>query len=229
MGKPRRQSRLSQVPGKKANNSKLVESVICWLFQPEFEELPVGLMAVTVVFTIAAEKDIQNFIWNGIDGKHALLFVIGLFVIISGAITAIFHLFSTAEKKREDKKLMLMIAAFCCIFSGVVGGYYLYAAGEKTSVMRLIGAWNGFQGLILAVFLHLKEVDENSVTDTNAESREVVTGLLTVAAVFALLKYYFELHWVDTFSVCIAVSMNISLFMSFFNRRFIRIFKDSRV
>lgn len=207
--------------------SSKIESLIRWFFQPEFEELPVGLMAVTVVLTIAAEKDIQNFIWNGIDGEHAVLFVFGLFVIVTGVMIAIFHLFSDAEKSREEKRQMLVIASVCCIFSGVVGGYYLYAAGGQASVMRLFGAWNGIQGLFLAVFLCLKEVDESAVADANAETREVVAGLLTVVGVFALLKYYFKLHWVDTFSVCIAVSMNFSLFMRIVSSQFNRFCKKT--
>ncbi len=220
MRKPHRQSKLRRVPGKSASSSKMVEMVIRWLFQPEFAELPVGLMALTVVLTIAAEKDIQSFIWNGIDGKDALYFVFGLFAIVSGVITAIFHLFSNAEKSREEKRQMLAIASVCCIFSGVVGGYYLYAAGGQASVMRLFGAWNGIQGLLLAGFLWMKMIDETSITDANAETGEVVAGLLTVIAVFALLKYYFELHWVDTFSICVAVSMNFPLFTHVLSRQF---------
>lgn len=202
-------------PARKTGSSAHLEQAICWLLWPQFEELPIGMIAMTTFLTVFAEKDVQNLIWKALEGDHVLIVAFVLFVLLSGGITAFYHLFSDAEKNSQDKKQMLAIASVSCIFSGVVGGYYLYAAGGDGSFIRLIGAWNGIQGLLLAILLYLKEIDETAVADTNALFSEAVAGLLTILAVFTLLKYWFVMHWIDTFSICIAVSMNFSLFPRF--------------
>jgi hypothetical protein len=182
-----------------------------WLAQqlwPEFEELPVGLMAFTMLIMVLLETDLQNLFLAALEIESNLFFLLILLNIVVFGVLSIFHVFSKRQKTDQEKRGMVGFAIFCCIISGVMGGYRLYL--EQSSWLQIFGVWNVIQGLAAALLFHAKAINENSLSDENAPLAGTIANFVLVGTLYIFLKFGFNLHYIDSFSICVAYAMSLS-------------------
>ncbi|MBU1109540.1 MAG: hypothetical protein KKB51_22855 [Candidatus Riflebacteria bacterium] len=181
------------------------------LLWPEFEELPVGLMSITLILMLALEKDLQMFVMETLAGSFSPLLVILFFNLIAFGILALYHVFSKAPKSDLEKRGMIGFAVVCCATSGLLGGYRLYL--EQSSWLQLFGIWNVLQGVSLVILFQTKALNEKSMSDQNAPLAGTIANFILVGSLYVILKYGFNLHYIDNFSICVAYAMSVSLWV----------------
>lgn len=175
---------------------------------PDFEELPIGLMAFTILLMALLEPDLRILVDEGISGSAGLLWIGGLFNVMIFGSLALFHVFSGSKKTKKEKRGMVALAAFCCIVSGLLGGYRLYL--EQSSLVQLFGVWNIVQGLAVALLLAIKAINESSLTAKETPLTGAIANFVIIAALYVVLKYGLAMHYLDNFSICVAYAMTFS-------------------
>lgn len=184
---------------------------VSWLGQqlwPEFAELPVGLMAFTLIVMVLLESNLQTLILDALYSGAGGLFGIFLLNLVVAIAHALYHVFSHKRKSDEEKRAMVGFAAICCITSGILGGYRLYL--EQSSLIQLFGIWNVVQGMAIALLFHAKAINATSIPDEEAPLAGTIANFFVIGSLYIILKYGCGLHYIDNFSICVAYAMSLS-------------------
>ncbi|MBU1105574.1 MAG: hypothetical protein KKB51_02810 [Candidatus Riflebacteria bacterium] len=196
---------------KSVENYEFKKEPLKWIFIPTFNELPVALMAYLLALIAYFQPGIKTLIAEfGLNYPVIILLPVIFYVWLAGL--SWLHVLTGARKLQSDKKTLVFFAAVCCILSGLLGGYRLYQYGPN-SWIQFFGAWNMFQGLILIFLLKLEIIGEKQFSNRDTPFIGTIINMVFITAIFFVLKDYFDMHWIDNFSICVAYATTLSTFI----------------
>lgn len=179
---------------------------------PTYDKLSLLLMVVTLmllfVMNVEMRNSIQGFIHNfrAEQYKYHLplifcLTFISLFLYIS-------HMAASRIVKLDDggdfkKKIMLFFAVVINASSGIIAGRYVLKNGNVQGWLLVFPIWNIINGLLLILMLRFGIIDEECISDRKTTSVQIILGLASVAVIFMVCNYIFDLYWAVTFSICV--------------------------
>ena len=103
---------------------------------------------------------------------------------------------------------MLCFAIMANAFSGIAAGIYMLM--NFYPLLILFPIWNIANGVLLLVMLRCELIDENNVSDDDADLRQVIAGSIIVVATFLVCRFVFQMYWAITFSICVAYATNLN-------------------
>ncbi|HAE39599.1 MAG TPA: hypothetical protein DCG57_13335 [Candidatus Riflebacteria bacterium] len=184
---------------------------IIWLFVPVFDELAAGLLAYLIGllywFDLRQHPTVVE-LWN--SGEPSLYIVAAVYLYL--ALLSLYHVFRDVPKSADTKKTLAVFSGGCCMFSGIMGGYYLYLYGPN-SYFQIFGIWNMAQGAILLFLLNFKYLNERHCTDRDTPFIGAIFNFGIVSLLYFFLKNFTSLYWVDCFAICVAYIMAFSSYI----------------
>jgi hypothetical protein len=173
---------------------------------PTYDELSLFLMSVTmIVFYLANSRmrnQIDTFFVKAAEINAWILFVpLVLFLATLGL--CIYHVFTTREKTVFEKKVMVGFAVLTNLVTGTIAAVYTLTNAVASDWLLVFPIWNIINGVLMLLMVSLGIIDEECISDRDANATEVVIGMVAVLIIFALCNYVFKLHWAITFSICI--------------------------
>jgi hypothetical protein len=172
-------------------------------FIPAYDELSLFLMAATFILLGATNatmrEQIQKLMMKSNDVRIYFLAVI----FLCGMGLSIYHIFTTREKNNYEKMVMLFFAVMANAGTGIISGWYVIKNSDVHNWQLIFPIWNIINGALLLLMLRFRIIDEECISDRDANTTEVIIGLIAVLIIFALCNYVFKLHWAITFSICI--------------------------
>ncbi|EKD83533.1 MAG: hypothetical protein ACD_39C00614G0001, partial [uncultured bacterium] len=76
--------------------------------------------------------------------------------------------------------------------------------------LQIFGVWNVIQGLATALLFNAKAINEKSMSDAHAPLAGTIANFVVVGCLYIALKFGLNLHYIDSFSICVAYSMSLS-------------------
>ena len=184
---------------------------LIWLFVPVFDELAAGLMAYLCGLTYWFHLSQHPFVLELWQDKTPVAYLLaGVYVVI--AFLSIYHVFRDVPKTQDTKRLLAVFSAICCVFSGIMGGVYLFQYGPN-SYFQLFGIWNMVQGVVLLFLLYFRYLDERHFTDRDTPLTGAIFNFGIVSLLYFFLKNFTSLFWVDCFAISVAYIMTFSSFV----------------
>ncbi|EKD83823.1 MAG: hypothetical protein ACD_39C00426G0002 [uncultured bacterium] len=181
-----------------------VEDILVKLFWPEFEELPVALMAISVILVILFTAEVQKEILRSLNQDDSWKLMIFGLIVAYTLLRSVYHLFVIQKKTNYEKRAMVRFAAYCCGFAGVVGGLKSLATGEAYVLNLAMVFVNLLQGGVLLLLAHFEVVDESNMSDEESPLAGSVANIGVVIILFFLLKEGLGMHWFEVFSILVA-------------------------
>jgi hypothetical protein len=172
-------------------------------FIPTYDELSLFLMAATFILLGATNDTMQKQIYKGITAIDDLRVYFLSVVFLGGIVLSLYHVFTTREKTNYEKMVMLFFAVAANAGTGIISGWYVIENNDVHNWQLVFPIWNIINGILLFLMLRLKVIDEECISDRDANATEVVIGMAAVLAIFILCNYVFKLYWAITFSICI--------------------------
>ncbi len=180
----------------------LIKEKAGW-FIPVYDELSLFLMAVTLILLYIVNTTMRVQIHNWIaEHSNTWVYIIGA-IFLCGLYLSVYHVFTTREKTEVEKWGMLIFAVSANAVTGIVAGLYVLKNDNVRDWQLVFPIWNIINGALLLLMLRLKIIDEECISDRDANTTEVVIGIAAVLIIFALCNYVFKLYWAITFSICI--------------------------
>lgn len=177
-------------------------------FTPNFTELTLYSMALTVALVLIFYKESGKLLSSVLDQEEAL-FIIGYLGV--GVLTlwlCIYHAFVRKRKSELEKNLMLTFAMGTNFIAGILAGTYAYE--HTVGVYALFPAINIANCVLLAVFRKFEIITIDNISDENVPLWQVATSTITVLIVFIIFKAYLDRQWYFTFSACVFYATNIN-------------------
>jgi DNA-directed RNA polymerase subunit RPC12/RpoP len=172
-------------------------------FIPTYDELSLFLMAATFILLYAVNTLMREQIYKGITVFHDLRVYIVVAIFMGGITLSLYHVFTTREKTKFEKMVMLFFAVMANAGTGIISGWYVLKSNDAHNWQLVFPIWNIINGVLLLLMLRLKIIDEECISDRDANATEVVIGLVAVLIIFVFCNYVFKLYWAITFSICI--------------------------
>lgn len=159
---------------------------------------------------------IYNFDEMFIPPLTALSWII-LAIIIIGSLLSIYHAFSNTNKPFLIKIVFMYYLAF---ITGII------SIGATIYQITLLFDQNGNPYLLLipmlgiyytlaisTVMTHDWNKASNKFSDRNASIIEIIIGSTVIVATSLICRYYFNLHWTITLSICVIYVIGIHRFI----------------
>jgi hypothetical protein len=183
------------------DTADLIKEKAGWLI-PVYDELSLFLTAITILllYAVNAAMRVQIHGWLA-SNKYVCVYVI-VAIFLSGLVLSIYNVFTTREKTDWEKWMMLIFAVTANAVSGVVAGVFVLKNSVARDWLLVFPIWNIINSVLLVVMLRFKILDQDSISDRDASSAEVVIGLIAVILIFIFCNFVFKLHWAITFSIC---------------------------
>lgn len=183
-----------------AQDTELQRAKVGWLI-PTYDELSIFLLAATFLLIYlmngVMRKEINAFIRWFDDPR--VFFYIFLFVMALGL--CLYHVFTPKEKTQPEKTVML---AFAVVTNGCISLVAAkYTIEQSAGWLLVFPAWNAINSVLLLLMWRFKIIDEECISDRDANTTEAIIGLTAVLIIFILCNYVFKLYWAITFSICI--------------------------
>jgi DNA-directed RNA polymerase subunit RPC12/RpoP len=173
---------------------------------PTYDELSLFLISVTMIIFYLANSRMRNQI-NTFFAKAADIGAWGLFVplvlLLATIGLCIYHAFATREKTMFEKRVMMGFAVLTNFIAGTIAAVYALKGTVASNWLLVFPIWNIINGVLMLLMVSLGIIDEECISDRDANTTEVIIGLIAVLIIFALCNYAFKLHWAITFSICI--------------------------
>jgi uncharacterized membrane protein YcjF (UPF0283 family) len=173
-----------------------------WLI-PTYDELSLFLMAVTFILLCAVNSQPRNWIRHFFSQVHDWVVYIFVLLFLAGLGLSLYHVFTRREKTFFEKQLMMLFAVLTNAGTGIISGWYILKSNDVRDWQLVFPIWNIINGALLLLMLRLKIIDEECISDRDANATEVVIGLIAVLIIFVFCNYVFKLYWAITFSICI--------------------------
>lgn len=173
---------------------------------PTYDELSLFLMSVTMIVFYLANSRMRNqidtfFVKAAEIGAWILFIPLVLFLATIGL--CIYHVFTTREKTMFEKRVMMSFAVLMNLVTGTIAAVYTLTNAVASDWLLVFPIWNIINGVLMLLMVSLGIIDEECISDRDANATEVVIGMAAVLIIFALCNYVFKLHWAITFSICI--------------------------
>ena len=173
---------------------------------PTYDELSLFLMSVTMIVFYLANSRMRNqidtfFVKAAELGAWILFIPLVLFLATIGL--CIYHVFTTREKTMFEKRVMMSFAVLMNLVTGTIAAVYTLTNAVASDWLLVFPIWNIINGVLMLLMVSLGIIDEECISDRDANATEVVIGMAAVLIIFALCNYVFKLHWAITFSICI--------------------------
>jgi hypothetical protein len=172
-------------------------------FIPTYDELSLFLMAATFILLGATNATMREQLYKGITAIDDLRVYIMVVIFMGGIVLSLYHVFTTREKTKFEKMVMLFFAVAANAGTGIISGWYVIKNSDVHNWQLVFPIWNIINGVLLLLMLRLKIIDEECISDRDANATEVVISMVAVLIIFALCNYVFKLYWAITFSICI--------------------------
>jgi hypothetical protein len=184
------------------DTAELIKEKAGW-FIPVYDELSLFLTAATLIllYTVNTTMRIQIHNWIS-EYSNALVYIIGT-IFLCGLYLSVYHVFTTREKTEAEKWGMLIFAVLTNAVTGIVAGLYVLKNDNVRDWQLVFPICNIINGVILILMLRFKIIDQECISDRDANTTEVIIGLIAVLIIFTLCNYAFKLYWAITFSICI--------------------------
>jgi DNA-directed RNA polymerase subunit RPC12/RpoP len=172
-------------------------------FIPVYDELSLFLMAATLILLYVLNTTMREQINNWITSHNdSWVYIFGV-IFLCGLYLSVYHVFTTREKTDVEKWGMLIFAVLTNAISGIVAGLYVLKNDNVRDWQLVFPIWNIINGALLLLMLRFKIIDEECISNRNANTTEVITGLVAALFILILCNYVFKLYWAITFSICI--------------------------
>lgn len=179
------------------------------LFIPRYNEIALFLMSLAFVLIFCTDAELRA-------GSHDLFFeekfdpriyiAFGLFV--AGIVFSLYHVFTTRQKSDWEKMAMLFFAVIVNVVSGIAAGMHMLK--DSHGFLMLFPVWNIINGVLLLLMYKFHIVDESSIVDDNAAPFQVVLGSIVIVTALVVCRFFFEMYWATTFSICVSYATNIN-------------------
>jgi hypothetical protein len=172
-------------------------------FIPTYDELSLFLMAATFILLGATNATMREQIYKWITASDDVRVYILAVIFLGGLFLSLYHVFTIREKTKFEKMAMLFFAVAANAGTGIISGWYVIKNSDVHNWQLVFPIWNIINGVLLLLMLRLKIIDEECISDRDANATEVVISMAAVLIIFALCNYVFKLYWAITFSICI--------------------------
>jgi hypothetical protein len=173
---------------------------------PTYDELSLFLISVTMIAFYLANSRMRNQI-NTFFIKaaefHAWMLFVPLVLFLAIICLCIYHVFTTREKTMFEKRVMMGFAVLTNFVTGTIAAVYTLKDTAASNWLLVFPIWNIINGVLMLLMVSLGIIDEDCISDRDANTTEVIIGLIAVLIIFAICHYVFKLHWAITFSICI--------------------------
>jgi hypothetical protein len=173
---------------------------------PTYDELSLFLISVTMIIFYLANSRMRNQI-NTFFIKaaeiHAWVLFVPLVLLLATIGLCIYHAFTTREKTTLEKKVMMGFAVLTNFVAGTIAAVYTLKDTIASNWLLIFPIWNIINGVLMLIMVSSGIIDEDCISDRDANITEVIIGLIAVLVIFAICNYAFKLHWAITFSICI--------------------------
>lgn len=173
-----------------------------WLI-PTYDELSLFLMAATFILLGATNATMREQLYKGITAIDDLRVYILAVIFLGGIVLSLYHVFTTREKTNYEKMVMLFFAVAANAGTGIISGWYVIKSSNVHNWQLVFPIWNIINGALLLLMLRFEIIDEECISDRDANTTEVIIGLIAVLIIFVFCNYVFKLYWAITFSICI--------------------------
>lgn len=173
-----------------------------WLI-PTYDELSLFLMAFTFILLCAVNSQLRNWIRHFFSQTHDWVAYICVLLFLAGLGLSLFHVFTRREKTIFEKQLMMLFAVLTNAGIGIIAGWYVLKSNDVRDWQLIFPIWNIINGVLLLLMLRFRIIDEECISDRDADATEVVIGIAAVLVIFIFCNFIFKLYWAITFSICI--------------------------
>ncbi|MGA1979561.1 MAG: hypothetical protein ABSG99_03205 [Sedimentisphaerales bacterium] len=182
--------------------AELIKEKAGW-FIPVYDELSLFLTAATLILLYVVNTTMRVQIHNWIaEHSYVWVYIMGT-IFLCGMGLSVYNVFTTREKTDTEKWIMLIFAVLANAVTGIVAGLYVLKSNAVRDWQLVFPIWNIINGALLLLMLRFKIIDEECISDRDANATEVIMSLAAVLIIFALCNYVFKLYWAITFSICI--------------------------
>jgi len=183
-------------------------SLLSRIFIPHYDELSLYLMSLSFILIFVLTPDLRSsskhIFFSGSDLRAAFI----PFIFLLGVLLSLYHVFTSRKKADWEKFAMLCFAVMANAFSGIAAGLYMLI--NFNPILILFPIWNIANGVLLLIMLRCELIDENNVSDEDADFPQVIAGTIIVVATFLVCRFAFQMNWAVTFSICVAYATNLS-------------------
>jgi hypothetical protein len=172
-------------------------------FIPVYDELSLFLMATTLILLYVLNSTMREQVNNWITSHNDFWVYIFGAIFLCGLYLSVYHVFTTREKTEVEKWGMLIFAVLTNAVAGIVAGLYVLKNDKVQDWQLVFPVWNIINGILLLLMLRFKIIDEECISNRNANTTEVIMGLVAALFILILCNYVFKLYWAITFSICI--------------------------
>lgn len=184
------------------DTAELIREKAGWLI-PVYDELSLFLTATTLILLYIVNTTMRVQIHNWIsEYNNVWIYIVGA-IFLCGLYLSVYHVFITREKTEAEKWGMLIFAVMANAITGIIAGLYVLKNDNVRDWQLVFPIWNIINGALLLLMLRFKIIDEECISDRDANATEVVIGLTAILIIFAICNYVFKLYWAITFSICI--------------------------
>jgi hypothetical protein len=174
---------------------------------PTFDETILFSMSIALLLLPCFNTEMREELLNLIDIElDAVTLIVGAFLV--GACLSIYHAFSKREKTTLEKIALLLFAVTVTACTGIYAGYIMLK--QASGWLLVFPVWNIIYGFILILLVQSSWLDEESISDRDATFPEVLMSLISVIIIILCCNYFFKLHWVISYSICIAYVTSLS-------------------
>ncbi len=179
------------------------------LFIPRYDEMALFLMSLAFVLVFFTNGDLRSKAHQLIvEDKFDPRIYIALGLFVAGILFSLYHAFTMRQKSDGEKVAMLFFAVFVNGFSGIEAGTHMLE--DSHGILLVFPLWNIINGGLLLLLYRFHVIDESSIVDDNVTLLQIVLGSVVVVAALVVCRFYFEMYWAITFSICVSYATNIN-------------------
>jgi len=180
-----------------------------WSFIPKYDEVALFAMSLTCsLLIISAVYSHSSAAITISSSDFDPRIIAAIFVYCSGLVLSMYHAFTDRPKTALEKSFMLFFAVLLNSFSGIMSGMYeLSTASGWFIVFPMI---NIVSSVILFLMFRVGMLSEANISDEHASKAKFIVTASVVLALFFICHYQLSLMWMQTLSVCVAYSTNLS-------------------
>jgi ACR3 family arsenite efflux pump ArsB len=177
-------------------------------FIPNYSELSLYAMALTVVLTLVFYGEFRELAARLMDKEGAIILVAYFAVACFALCLCIFHVFSPKRKSDFEKRVMLSFAFLTNFLAGMVAGFY--GVDHATGFYAIFPVLTILNCIIFALLMKFEVIDIRSISDENTPLWQVATSTATILLVFFIFKSHLGRQWFITLPACVFYATNIN-------------------
>ena len=169
---------------------------------PQYDDLTLFTLGLAFILLAAFEADMRRdltFVWYG---KPALFVPVCV-----GMLCSLVHAFTHRRKYEIEKWAMVLFAVLVNAGTGIYAAWLMLQ--QTRGWLIIFPAWNIVNGGMLLLFLRGGLIDTDCIVDRRITFVQLLTTALAVSTLLAICLGVFQLHWVFTFSIAVAYTMNL--------------------